>query len=177
MTLEPSGGTSTATTPLEDAAPRWLDADEQRTWRAWMGSARLVLETLDRQLSQTADLPHTYYEILARLSEAPGRTLRMSQLANGALVSRSRLSHAVSRLEDKGWIRRRSCPEDKRGALATLTDDGFAVLAAAAPGHVEAVRQVLFDPLDAAQVRQLDAICTRLLDAQADREDGQLPPC
>ncbi len=161
--------------PAGRAATRWLDADEQRTWRAWMGSARLILETLDRQLSQTADLPHTYYEILVRLSEAPGRTLRMSQLADGALVSRSRLSHAVSRLEGKGWIRRESCPDDKRGALAVLTDDGFAVLAAAAPGHVEAVRQVLFDPLDAAEVRQLESICSRLLEGLDSREDGQPP--
>lgn len=173
MAPERVSGTSA---PAGGAAPRWLDADEQRTWRAWMGSARLILETLDRQLSQTADLPHTYYEILVRLSEAPGRTLRMSQLADGALVSRSRLSHAVSRLEGKGWIRRESCPNDKRGALAVLTDDGFAVLAAAAPGHVEAVRQVLFDPLDAAEVRQLEAICSRLLDGLRAREDGQ-PQC
>jgi len=152
---------------VQDAAPappvRWLSVSEQHTWRVWMESARLVLESLDRQLAQDAGLPHAYYEILVRLSEAPGRALRMSQLAEGASVSRSRLSHAVSRLEEKGWIRRETCASDKRGAIALLTDEGFAVLAAAAPGHVEAVRRSLFDPLTPEQVKQLDEIGSRLL--------------
>lgn len=134
---------------------RWLDAEEQRTWRAFLAMVRTVLEQLDRQLQQEAGMPHAYYEILVRLSEAPERTLRMSELADRSQYSRSRLSHAVARLEQQGWVRRAACPSDKRGQHAVLTDEGFATLAAAAHGHVETVRAVLFDPLTPAQVAQL----------------------
>jgi DNA-binding MarR family transcriptional regulator len=114
---------------------------------------------LDRQLQREAGMPHAYYEILVVLSESPGRTMRMSELADGTRSSRSRLSHAVAKLEASGWVRRRDCLDDRRGQLAELTDKGFAVLAAAAPGHVEAVRQLLFDRLSPEQVRQLQEIC------------------
>src|SRR5262249_12898430 len=93
-----------------------------------------------------------------RLPEARGHPLRMSQLAEAAASSKSRISHAVARLEERGWIRRRDCPTDRRGQLAQLTDEGYAVLVAAAPGHVEQVRRTLFDPLTPEQVRQLHAI-------------------
>ena len=89
----------------------------------------------------------------------------MSELATRTLFSRSRLSHAVGRLEREGWVRREPCPGDKRGLNAILTDDGFTVLAAAAPGHVEAVRAVLLDPLTPAQVDQLGAITAAVVDA------------
>jgi DNA-binding MarR family transcriptional regulator len=141
---------------------QWLDADEQRTWRAFLAANRLLMELLDRQLQADAGIPHTYYEILVRLSEVPGRSLRMSQLASSSMSSRSRLSHAVARLEEAGWVRRRVCPTDRRGALAELTDAGMAALEAAAPGHVEAVRTHLFDQLDAAQVVELRRICETL---------------
>src|SRR3712207_216405 len=131
---------------------RWLTADEQRAWRAFLTASRRLFDALDRQLQRDSGVPHTYYEILVRLSEAPDRTLRMSQLADRAGSSRSRLSHAVARLEDMGWIERRECQEDRRGQLAVLTDRGFAALAAAAPGHVEAVRSFLFDALTPQQV-------------------------
>jgi DNA-binding MarR family transcriptional regulator len=144
---------------------RWLDADEQRTWRAFLCATRRVLEGLDRQLQRDSGLSHAYYEVLVQLSEAPDRTLRMSELADRSLSSRSRLSHAVARLEEAGWIRREACPTDRRGTFATLTDEGFAVLEAAAPGHVEEVRRLLFDPLTPAQVQQLRDIC----DAVAER--------
>ena len=108
-------------------------------------------------------MPHAYYEILVRLSEAPRRTLRMSDLAAATTSSRSRLSHAVARLEESGWVRRSTCPTDRRGQLAVLTDQGAAALAAAAPGHVEGVRRHLFDVLTPAQVRELAAISERLL--------------
>jgi DNA-binding MarR family transcriptional regulator len=137
---------------------RWLSADEQRTWRAFLGATRGLLDTLDRELQRDADMPHGYYEILVRLSEAPNRTLRMSQLADNTLSSRSRISHAVARLEDAGWVRRESCSDDRRGQWAILTDEGFAALASAAPGHVEGVRSHLFDPLSPEQVAQLQAI-------------------
>ena len=144
---------------------RWLDEDEQQTWRAFLGATRLVFEQLDRELQRDSGLPHTYYEILVRLSEAPERALRMSALADRSQSSRSRLSHAVARLEANGWVERRPCADDKRGQIAHLTDAGFAALAAAAPGHVEGVRRHVFDPLTPEQVTQLREISTKLVDA------------
>ena len=146
------------------AEPRWLSEEEQRTWRAFLAAIQLLTEELDRELQRDADMPHTYYEILVALSEAPCRTLRMSQLAHRCQSSRSRLSHAVSRLEEAGWVRRQACATDKRGALAVLTDEGFAALAAAAPGHVEAVRRAVFDALTPEQVEQLGQISAAIRD-------------
>ncbi|MEV0806923.1 MarR family transcriptional regulator [Micromonospora sp. NPDC050200] len=142
---------------------RWLDPDEQRTWRAFLTASRALMDTLDRELQRDAGMPHAYYEILVRLSEAPRRQLRMSELADLTGSSRSRLSHAAARLESAGWIRREDCPTDRRGQIAVLTDDGFAVLAAAAPGHVEGVRHHLFDALSPAQVDQLRRISETLV--------------
>ncbi|PWU56336.1 MarR family transcriptional regulator [Micromonospora sp. S4605] len=143
---------------------RWLDPDEQRTWRAFLTASRALMETLDRELQRDAGMPHAYYEILVRLSEAPGRRLRMSELAEASGASRSRLSHAVSRMEAAGWVRREDCPTDRRGQVALLTEAGFATLAAAAPGHVEGVRRHLFDALTPAQVDQLRRISETLAD-------------
>ena len=140
------------------AETRWLSEEEQQIWRSFLTAIRLLTDELDRELQHDADMPHTYYEILVALSEAPGRTLRMNNLAEVCYSSRSRLSHAVSRLEEAGWVRRMACPTDKRGALAVMTDEGFAALEAAAPGHVETVRQSLFDVLTPDQVRQLGEI-------------------
>lgn len=137
---------------------RWLSADEQRAWRAFLTATHVLFEELDRQLQRDSALSHGYYEILVRLSEAPDRTLRMSQLAERSQSSRSRLSHAVARLEELGWVERRECPTDRRGQLAVLTDKGFAALEAAAPGHVEAVRSMLLDALTPEQVDQLRVI-------------------
>ena len=134
--------------------PRWLDAEEQRAWRAWLYSAQLLQDRLDRELTQ-AGISHAYYEILVALSETPGRMMRMSELADRCLSSRSRLSHAVSRLEERGWVRRQVCEEDGRGQLAVLTDDGFEALEAAAPIHVESVRRHLFDQLTPEQVEHM----------------------
>jgi DNA-binding MarR family transcriptional regulator len=162
------------------AGPRWLDDDEQRTWRAFLDTNHLLFEQLDHELQRDAGIPHGYYEILVRLSEAPDRTLRMSQLAERSQSSRSRISHAVARLEEAGWVRRETCPTDRRGALAVLTDAGFAALAAAAPGHVEGVRSHLFDRLTAVQVRQLQAISEAVRDhllrfREEERAAGRLP--
>jgi DNA-binding MarR family transcriptional regulator len=137
---------------------RWLDDEQQRTWRAFYGAATLLLDRLDRELQRDAGMPHAYYEILVVLSETPGRSLRMSDLAERTRSSRSRLSHAVAKLEARRWVQRRESPGDKRGQLAELTDQGFAALAAAAPGHVETVRAQLFDPLTPAQAQQLRTI-------------------
>ncbi|MER6825144.1 MarR family transcriptional regulator [Streptosporangium sp. NPDC000563] len=145
---------------------RWLDDDEQRTWRAYMAASQLVLEELDRQLQRDSGMPHAYYAVLVKLSEAPERMMRMSELAAEVNSSQSRLSHAVKRLEERGWVRREPCAADKRVSWAILTDEGFAALTAAAPGHVEVVRQTLFDRLTPDQLRQLREICTAILPAQ-----------
>ncbi|MGI5230400.1 MarR family winged helix-turn-helix transcriptional regulator [Actinoallomurus iriomotensis] len=137
---------------------RWLNADEQRIWRAYLNSHRLLLDAIDAQLRRDSGLPHAYYEILVRLSEETGRALRMTELADATRMSASRLSHAIARLEERGWVRRENCPTDRRGQIAVLTDDGFTALEAAAPGHVETVRSVIFDTLDADQVRRLGEI-------------------
>lgn len=137
---------------------RWLDADEQRTWRAYLNSHRLLLEAIDAQLRRDSGMPHAYYEILVRLSEAPDRALRMTELADATRISASRLSHAIARLEERGWVRRQDCPTDRRGQVAVLTGEGFAALAEAAPGHVTTVRGALFDALDAEQIRHLGEI-------------------
>ncbi len=144
-------------------AVRWLDDGEQRTWRAFLSMTQLLTERVDRQLHQEAGVPHTYYEMLVRLSEAPGRTLRMSELAESSLSSRSRVSHAVSRLEDRGWIRREPCATDGRGFNAVLTDAGMAALEAAAPSHVETVRRTVFDQLTPEQQEQLRDVSETLL--------------
>ncbi|WP_448625075.1 MarR family winged helix-turn-helix transcriptional regulator [Geodermatophilus sp. URMC 64] len=150
--------------------PRWLDEDEQHAWRAWLFSSMLLQDRLDRELTRETGISHAYYEILVALSEAPDRMLRMSQLADRCLSSRSRLSHAVSRLEERGWVRRQVCPDDGRGLLAVLTDEGFAALEGAAPVHVEGVRTHLFDQLSPEQVaamRDIGETLLRHLDPQA----------
>jgi DNA-binding MarR family transcriptional regulator len=143
--------------------PRWLDPHERRTWLAWVFAFRLLWDELERDLQRDADMPFGYYDILVMLSEAPDRSRRMSDLAAVTRSSRSRLSHAVSRLEQLGWVRRESCPTDRRGWLAVLTDEGLAALEAAAPGHVESVRAHLFDQLSPTQQEQLREICETLL--------------
>ncbi|SFP87091.1 transcriptional regulator, MarR family [Geodermatophilus dictyosporus] len=160
MTTEVSPG---AAPGAEDDGTRWLDAAEQRAWRAWLYSTQLLQERLERDLTRATGIPHAYYEILVQLSETPDRQMRMSELADRCLSSRSRLSHAVSRLEERGWVRREVCAEDGRGLLAVLTDEGFAALEAAAPVHVESVRTHLFDQLSPEQVAALEDIGRTLL--------------
>ena len=143
---------------------RWLNEQEQRTWRAFLAATQLLQDRLDRELQCEAGMPHGYYEILVRLSEAPDRAMRMSDLADRSLSSRSRLSHAVAKLEELGWVKRQECPEDRRGAYAILTDEGFAMLEKAAHGHVEGVRTYLFDPLSSEQVTQLRRISEAIVE-------------
>ena len=153
-------------------ATRWLTADQQRTWRAFLDATQLVFATVDDELQRDADLPHTYYEVLVRLSEAPNRALRMSQLAVASLSSKSRISHAVARLEERGWVRRMECASDRRGQIAQLTEDGYAALAAAAPGHVRCVRTVLFDALTDGQAASLREICEAIRERLSDEAAG-----
>jgi DNA-binding MarR family transcriptional regulator len=134
---------------------RWLTDGEQEIWRAYMTASVEFAAYVDRQLRRDSGMPMAYYEILVRLSEAPGRCLRMSELADASLSSRSRLSHAVSALEKNGWVRRRPADADRRGWVCELTQPGFDALAAAAPGHVTAVREHLFDVLTREQLDHL----------------------
>ena len=143
---------------------RWLDEDEQRTWRSFLATSELLYAALDRQLQRDAGITHASYIVLAMLSEAPDRSLRMSDLAVRANSSPSRLSHAVARLEARGWVRREPAPKDGRGTVAVLTDAGWQMLAETAPGHVTAVREHLFDQLTHEQVRALGDICSTVLD-------------
>jgi DNA-binding MarR family transcriptional regulator len=137
---------------------RWLSASEQKAWRAYLEATTLLFDALDRQLQRDAGIPHAYYEILVRLSEAECRSMRMSELADATRSSRSRLSHAVARLEERGWLERVDCATDKRGQVAVLTEAGYAALVDAAPGHVEAVRKHMIDQLSAEQISQLEQI-------------------
>ena len=155
---------------------RWLDEEQQRTWRSFLVATRLFFDRIERQLQQDAGLPHAYYEILVRLSEAPGQALRMSQLASTSLSSRSRLSHAVARLEEAGWVRRRPCESDKRGQLAELTEAGFERLREVAPGHVEEVRALLFDVLTCEQQRALREISEAIAAGLADEPQWPAAP-
>ena len=148
---------------MNDPGPRWLSVGEQHTWRDAIQAWQWLLAAVDAQLQRDSGVPLAYYEILVRLSEAPDRSLRMTQLAEASSSSKSRVSHAVARLEERGWVRRMDCPTDRRGQIAVLTDQGFAALSAAAPGHVEQVRQVLFDALSDEQLRQLDGISAAIL--------------
>jgi len=143
---------------------RWLTADEQLAWRTFLTACQTLFSTIDAQLLRDSDIPHGYYEILVRLSETPGRALRMTQLAEASTSSKSRLSHAVARLEERGWVRRADCPTDRRGQIAQLTDEGFAALAAAAPGHVDQVRRSLIDRLTPEQVEQLREISAAIIE-------------
>lgn len=134
---------------------RWLDDEQQRTWRAWLSVSELVPRVLDAQLQRDAGISHAAYVVLAMLSEAPHRSRRMSDLARRANQSQSRLSHTVSRLEERGWVRRRRSADDGRGNVAVLTDAGWDVVRTLAPGHVEAVRTAVFAPLTPEQTRAL----------------------
>jgi DNA-binding MarR family transcriptional regulator len=143
-------------------SPRWLSADEQRVWRDYLDVSRRLSDRLNRQLVEDSGLTLAEYEILVQLSEHPQRQIRMAELADLAVHSRSRLTHTVRRLEQRGMVRREECLDDRRGILCVLLDEGFAVLEAAAPGHVEAVRAGMFDPLDAADVQGLGVAMTKL---------------
>ncbi|NUQ97150.1 MAG: MarR family transcriptional regulator [Streptomyces sp.] len=150
---------------------RWLTEKEQRAWRAYIAATHLLEDAIDRQLQQDAGMPHLYYSILANLSEAPDGRLRMTDLAERAKITRSRLTYAVTRLEKDGLIRREDCQGDKRSSFALLTDEGMAVLERTAPGHVETVRSLLFDQLTPQQVEQLEEIFSGVVQALEREEE------
>lgn len=141
----------------------WLTDDQQQAWRTYLAMTSALDARIERDLQQAAGMPHAYYLILAMLSEAPGRSLRMHQLADFVQASQSRLSHAVARLEDYGWVRREPVPGDRRGQLAILTDAGWERLVEVAPSHAETVRATMFDPLSDSQLIAFQEICATVL--------------
>ncbi|MGF7236844.1 MAG: MarR family winged helix-turn-helix transcriptional regulator [Frankia sp.] len=142
--------------------PRWLTDEEMQIWLAVAKVLIRLPSALDDQLQRDAGISHFEYQVLVGLSGAPERTLRMSTLAAFANGSLSRLSHVVGRLEKAGWVRRTPDPTDGRYTLAIMTDAGWEKVVATAPGHVEAVRALVFDPLTRAQQRQLGDIGHRI---------------
>jgi DNA-binding MarR family transcriptional regulator len=145
-------------------APDWLDAEEQHAWRALAGVMTLLPAALDAQLQRDAGLTHFAYWVLAMLSEAPDRTLVMSELATASRSSLSRLSHAVTRLERQGLVARRKSSSDARVTLLQLTDAGWQTVVAAAPGHAATVRALVFDGLSRNEVVALGSVSARLLE-------------
>ena len=141
----------------------WLSDEQQAAWRPFVALLLRLPALLDAELQKDAGITQFDYLVLSGLSEAPGRTLRMSELAATASSSLSRLSHVVSRLEARGWVRREACPGDGRFINAVLTDDGWAKVVATAPGHVAAVRRLLIDVLTPEQLRELGAISDEVL--------------
>ena len=142
---------------------RWLDAQERAAWLRLVSVVELLPGVLDAQLRRDAGLSHFDYFVLAMLSEAPGRSLRMTALARRTSATLPRLSHVVQRLEARGLVERFPCPEDRRATNARLTDAGWDVVVAAAPGHVATVREHVIDPLSRRQLEQLTAIGDALL--------------
>ena len=144
----------------------WLSDEQQAAWRPFVALLLRLPAALDAQLQKDAGITQFDYLVLSGLSEAPGRTLRMSELAATANSSLSRLSHVVSRLEAKGWVRREPCPGDGRFINAVLTDEGLQKVVATAPGHVAAVRERLIGTLTEEEFAQLGAISAKVLAAQ-----------
>ena len=131
---------------ITTSAPKWLTPAEMKAWRRYIVASRRLLEALDADL-EAHDLSMPDYEILAQLSDAPDRRMRMSELADIAMLSRSRLSHRMKVMEKAGWVKREPCPIDKRGYFAVMTPKGWRAIVAAAPDHVESVRNRFVDLL------------------------------
>jgi len=142
---------------------RWLTAEQLAAWKKLIAVVALVPGVLDTQLQRDADLTHFEYFTLAMLSEAPDRTLRMTALASRTNSTLSRLSHVVSRLENRDYVTRSPCPSDRRATNATLTEEGWRKVVATAPGHVDTVSARIMEPLDERDVADLDRIMTRIL--------------
>ena len=144
--------------------PRWLSASEMKAWRRYIIASRRLLEALDFDLGHH-ELSMADYEVLAQLSDAPERKMRMSELADVAMISRSRLSHRIKVMEKAGWVKREPCPIDKRGYFAVMTAKGWKAIVAAAPDHVESVRSRFIDHLTKEDQRVLSEIFERITDS------------
>jgi len=165
---EATAGVSEAAPASEAAAParepRWLDAEQLQAWRAFSAMMVILSAELDAQMQRREGLNEFEYNVMAGLSEAPGRTVRISQLAAATNGSLSRLSHLISRLEARGWARREPNAEDRRYTNAILTDAGYAKLAGAAPQQLEIVRDLVIDVLTPDELRQLGQVSQLLID-------------
>ncbi|QIK77126.1 MarR family winged helix-turn-helix transcriptional regulator [Nocardioides piscis] len=161
---------------MNDASrdPRWLDEVQQRSWRALVIGTTLLMDRLDDDLRRNFNISLTEYEILVRLSEREGRSLRMAQLADALAHSRSRVTHTIARMERAGWVVRAATPEDGRGIVATMTDAGLELLEKAAPMHVEGVRSYLVDVAAdddfVALGRVMDAVADELISGHPEME-------
>lgn len=142
---------------------RWLDPEERAAWVRLAAVVERLPGLLEAQLNRDADLTHFEYWVLAMLSEAPDGTLRMSELAALTSATLPRLSHVVQRLEGRGLLKRVPCREDRRATNARLTAAGRRTIVAAAPGHVQAVRDLVIDALSPEQVTQLTDILNQIL--------------
>ncbi len=143
----------------------WLTADEQRAWRTYLRMSSLLPAQLNRQLQRDSGLTLPEYEVLVQLSEAPGRRLRPFQICEALNWEQSRLSHQLTRMQRRGLIGRQDCEDDGRGAFVTLTEAGAESIRTAAPGHVAAVRQLIFDRLPADQLAAFEHACAAVVDA------------
>lgn len=152
------------TTGAPTAQPQWLTDTEMQAWLRVLRLVMLLPGALDRQLRRDAGLAHAAYMVLATLSDAPEHSLRMSELARKTATSPSRLSHSVASLEQRGWVTRHPCPQDRRGLVASLTDAGRSVLERTAPGHVAQVRASVLDPLTNDEVAQLTTLLGKVVD-------------
>jgi DNA-binding MarR family transcriptional regulator len=149
----------------EARGTRWLDGDQQASWRAFAVGVTLLLDRLDADLQKAFDLSLTEYEILVRLSERPGRSMRMAQLADALAHSRSRVTHTVARMQRSGLVLRAASPEDGRGIVCTLTDRGYDLLVEAAPVHVHGVRDYLVDLSSREDIAALGRVMNAVTDA------------
>ena len=146
---------------INKGEPNWLTPTEMAAWRRYIVASRRLIEALDTDLDQH-DLSMPDYEILAQLSDAPDRRMRMAELAEIAMLSRSRLSHRMKVMEEAGWVRREACPDDKRGFFAVMTAKGWKAIVAAAPDHVASVRTRFVDKLSKADQLVLAEIFERV---------------
>jgi DNA-binding MarR family transcriptional regulator len=149
---------------------KWLTTQEQAHWRAWLSASMLLREQLTKDIQEQHGLTMADYEILVQLSEAPERRLRMSELASGTLVSRSRLTHQIDRMEKAGLVERQECSDDRRGFFAVLTERGWEAISNAAPDHVASVRAHMVDLLTPAEFAALGAASQKVVDALLDAE-------
>ena len=145
------------------AEPQWLSEEEQAAWLVLIGVLFKLPAALDSQLRRDSALTHFDYGVMAALSDAPNRTMRMSELADFNQCSLSRLSHGVKRLEDRGWVQRSPLPSDGRITVAKLTSAGMRKLVATAPGHVEEVRRLVMDGLTPKQLSTLREVGESIL--------------
>ncbi len=142
---------------------QWLDTEEQKSWRSLLQGISKFLVAANADLQQQEDLSLSEYEVLAYLSEAPGRQLRMSQLAQNLVHSRSRLTHTVHRLEQQEYVQRLKCADDRRGRNCILTEKGWQKVQSAAPVHVGSVRKYLIDSLTRKEFLELGRICAQIM--------------